>query len=237
MSKPSSDQITGGIPEPLSPGAEGSSGPAAEPIAEPDAEPPAETGRHLAEESVLQHPPSTVDAKEILDAVDVAPPSRRSVLVTRALLGTILLTCGFAAGTWWAQHSGSIGTAAGAARGAFGSGAFPSGMPTGAGMPGSGGSAASRSTAGSGSTATGQAGSTAAGSTVAGTVKLVDGTVVYVTKADGSLVRVTTGAGTTVSSQTSAKLSDLAAGDTVTVSGSTDSDGSVAATTITERAS
>ena len=209
--------------QPSEPGAEGSAAEAA---------PGADTWH--VEELVLRQPPSTVKAGEINEALDVAPPSRRSMLLTRALVGAIVLTGGFAAGTWWTQHSSSTASASGSARAGFGSGAFPTGFPTGGfgGFPGGQGGAGGSGAASS----TGSSPAASAGPTVSGTVKLVDGAVVYVAKPDGSVVRVTTGAKTTVSSQKPGKLSDLAAGDTVTVTGSASGDGSLTATTITERA-
>jgi hypothetical protein len=63
-----------------------------------------------------------------------------------------------------------------------------------------------------------------------GTVKLVDGTTVYVTTANGDVVIVHTNANTTVTQ--SASVGDLKAGSTVTVTGQTGSDGSVTATRI-----
>ncbi|TML30389.1 MAG: hypothetical protein E6G35_06555 [Actinobacteria bacterium] len=63
-----------------------------------------------------------------------------------------------------------------------------------------------------------------------GTVKLVDGSTVYVTLANGDVVIVHTTANTTVTQAGSVK--DLTAGATVTVTGQTGSDGSMTATRI-----
>jgi len=65
--------------------------------------------------------------------------------------------------------------------------------------------------------------------TTTGTVKLVDGTTVYVETATGDVVTVRTDGETTVSLP--GKLTDLRAGDTVSVRGGTD--GSTAATSVT----
>jgi len=63
-----------------------------------------------------------------------------------------------------------------------------------------------------------------------GTVKLVDGTTVYVALANGDVVTVKTDSNTTVTQPGS--LKDLPVGATVTVTGQTGSDGSVTATRI-----
>lgn len=96
-----------------------------------------------------------------------------------------------------------------------GSGRFPgaAGPPTGAGPGGDTPSAA------------------AAGAT--GTVKLVDGATVYVQTADGSVVTVRTNAETTVRASQRSALTDLKAGDAVTVQGAADAEGTVTATTVT----
>ena len=65
-------------------------------------------------------------------------------------------------------------------------------------------------------------------------MKLVDGTNVYVTTADGSIVKVTTSPTSKVSKATPGSVGDLKAGDTVVVQGATGADGSVAATSITQ---
>jgi hypothetical protein len=79
----------------------------------------------------------------------------------------------------------------------------------------------------------GGAGGQGAASTVTGTVKLVDGTTVYITTPDGQTVTVKTNSTTTVQSQQTLNLSDLPVGATVSVRGSTGSDGTVTATQVT----
>jgi hypothetical protein len=65
---------------------------------------------------------------------------------------------------------------------------------------------------------------------ITGTVKLVDGTTVYVEQADGTVLTVRTSDSTTV--QAPSSLKDLKAGATVTVDGQNDN-GTVTATNIT----
>ncbi|MCW6003149.1 hypothetical protein K1W54_00920 [Micromonospora sp. CPCC 205371] len=73
--------------------------------------------------------------------------------------------------------------------------------------------------------------STAASRPTTGTVKLVDGTTIYVQTESGEVVTVRTNGETAVA--VAAALKDLKAGDKVTVQGQTDSEGTVTATTVT----
>lgn len=74
--------------------------------------------------------------------------------------------------------------------------------------------------------------STAASRPTSGTVKLVDGTTVYVQTESGDVVTVRTNGETAVA--VAGDLKDLKAGDKVTVQGQADSEGTVTATTVTE---
>ena len=64
-------------------------------------------------------------------------------------------------------------------------------------------------------------------------MKLIDGTNVYVTDTSGNTVKVAT-TGSTISKSAPATVTALAIGDTVIVRGATGSDGTVAATAITD---
>jgi hypothetical protein len=64
-------------------------------------------------------------------------------------------------------------------------------------------------------------------------VKLVDGTTVYVQTSDGNVVTVRTDGGTTVSTTAKGKLSDVRAGQPITVQGAAGPDGTVTATAVT----
>lgn len=96
--------------------------------------------------------------------------------------------------------------------------AFPSGGMRG-GFPG-------------GVTASGAPRQTAARNTT-GKVKLVNGKTLYIETADGTVVTVKTDGDTTVSTAAKGKLSDVKAGQSVTIEGATAADGSVTATTVT----
>jgi hypothetical protein len=62
---------------------------------------------------------------------------------------------------------------------------------------------------------------------------LVDGSTIYVTLASGDVLTVKTTSATNVSVGSVSKVSGLAAGQSVTVTGPTDSSGNVTATSIT----
>lgn len=67
---------------------------------------------------------------------------------------------------------------------------------------------------------------------ISGTIKLVDGSNVYVAEADGTVVKVSTNGGTTISVTDPGTVATLHPGDTVTVSGPTGSDGTISATSL-----
>ncbi|WP_329103291.1 hypothetical protein OG792_26340 [Micromonospora sp. NBC_01699] len=142
---------------------------------------------------------------------------------TLYLGAAVLLIGGFAGGVQVQKSYGNpagTGPAAATGRGAQrGAAGFP-GFPGAAGRPGATGTAAGADTE------TGTAQSTT------GTVKLVDGTTVYLQTADGTVITVRTGADTAVAIARSGSLSDLRAGDTVTVDGP-NSAGTVTATRVT----
>jgi hypothetical protein len=66
-----------------------------------------------------------------------------------------------------------------------------------------------------------------------GTVKLVDGTNLYIADAQGNIVKVAVGAGVSVVVTRPATLTDLAVGQTVTVEGISGADGTLQATLVT----
>ena len=72
------------------------------------------------------------------------------------------------------------------------------------------------------------------GTDTTGTVKLVDGANVYITTSDGSTVKVATSSTSKVTKSVDVALSDLKAGDTVVVQGTTGADGSIAASSISQ---
>lgn len=69
---------------------------------------------------------------------------------------------------------------------------------------------------------------------ITGTVKLVDGSNVYVSEADGSIVKVATNAGSTISVTGPGTAAKLHPGDTVTVSGPTGKNGTITAKALSD---
>ncbi|MBG0562303.1 hypothetical protein [Actinoplanes aureus] len=74
---------------------------------------------------------------------------------------------------------------------------------------------------------------TAAAGPTTGKVKLVNGKTIYVETGDGTVVTIKTGSDTTVATAEKGKLSDVKAGDSVTVQGTAGDDGTVTATLVT----
>ncbi|MFI7547292.1 hypothetical protein [Actinoplanes sp. NPDC049599] len=133
------------------------------------------------------------------------------------VLGAVaLLLGGFLGGLQVQKHYGTGATAATGRTGATGArtGGFPGGAFGGGAAP--------------------TAAPTAAAGPTTGKVKLVDGTTIYVETSDGTVVTVRTSGDTSVRSASKAELKDVKAGDTVSVQGTADSEGTVTATTVTE---
>ncbi|WP_438289848.1 hypothetical protein [Streptomyces sp. HUAS TT7] len=170
---------------------------------------PTETGDP---EDILAEPP---DARDISAELS-APPRQQLPWLTLVLSGSLVAGLAFAGGAL-AEKNQSQGSAsatqrtpsAAGARGGFGQGG-QSGQRQGGGIPG------------------------AAGGLTIGTVKLVDGSTIYVTDTQGNVVKVTTAGSTQVTEARSGKVSDLQPGQTVTVRGSQNASGDVAATTVTQ---
>jgi hypothetical protein len=134
-----------------------------------------------------------------------------------------LLMGGFLGGIQAQKQWGATETAASGFPGGGGgrSGGFPSGLSA-SGMPNFGQN-----------TQQGEAAPAADNTT--GEVKLVNGKTIYIETEDGSTVTVKTDGDTTVSTAEKGKLSDVKAGDSVTVEGEAADDGSVTATSVTKK--
>jgi hypothetical protein len=169
-------------------------------------------------EQILAEPP---DARDV-SAELAAPPRRKLPWLTLALSAGVVAALGFTGGALVEKHHVQNNPTAGR----FG------GATNGRGFSFGGAGAATGASGGSGSTAGG--GASAFGGLTVGTVKLVDGNTIYVADAQGNVTKITTTKSTKVTESTSGKVSDLKAGDTVTVLGTKKSSGDVAATTVTE---
>jgi len=165
------------------------------------------TARHIDEGSddTLQHDPFDDDLTERVAALAPRPVSRTTV----ALVGLVVLVSGFVGGVLVQKTYGQAASTAAANN-------FPANLPTGGfqGQPGQG--RTNQST-----------------SPTTGTIKLVDGTTVYLTLANGDIATVKTTGSTAVAVQQSAALKDLKVGQSVTVQGTAGTDGIISATRVT----
>jgi hypothetical protein len=170
-------------------------------------------------------------ADDLSDQLAARAPRRYYTRATAVLAALVLLAGGFFAG---AQVQKNYGTpASGSGRTANGSnlaGAGDAGRAGGFGGAGRGGAGQN----GGGTTGGGAAVGGAVANTTTGTVKLVDGTTVYIQTSDGNVVTVKTNGSTSVQVAQNGALSDLTPGAQVTVEGSAGGDGTVTATKVTK---
>lgn len=199
-------------------------------------------------EEILAQPP---DARDIAAEL-AAPPRRKLPWLTLVLSACVVAAGAFAGGALVEKHhlngtpGGGRGNAfaAAASRGGTGTGTAGGRTFGGFGGAGTGATAGAGTTAGAGNgtgtgtgTAAGGAGArsgTGGSGVTIGTVKLVDGNTIYVTDASGNIVKVTTGASTKVTEAKDGKVADLQPGQSVTVRGSDNGSGEIAATTVTQ---
>jgi hypothetical protein len=150
---------------------------------------------------------------DLADQLAAMAPRRMTSRTTLALGGLVLVVAGFIGGVL-VQRGAAPATPAGAVNGGQGFG--------GAGLGGANG-------AGQGGAGTG----TGARAAATGTIKLVDGSTIYLTTSTGEIVTVKTSTGTTVRLEQAGSVKELPAGATVTVTGTTDAEGIVTATQVT----
>lgn len=145
-------------------------------------------------------------------------PRPRATRTTLALGGLVLAVAGFVGGVITYKQFGTPASPAGFGQGpALGAGQNPGGFG------GRGGPNATQAPGGGG----------AAGAATTGTVKLIDGTTIYLTTPDGQTVTVRTSSTTSVRTEQATALTDVPVGATVSVRGTTAEDGTVTATTVT----
>ncbi|MFG1603649.1 hypothetical protein [Actinoplanes sp. NPDC049265] len=162
-----------------------------------------------------------------------AAPRRWHNRATLPLAALVLVAGGFLGGALVQKNFGAAQPAAGRnfpAGGFAAGGGF--GQRSGAGNQGAGNPGAGNP--GAGNQGAADPGATAGGATT-GTVKLVDGSTIYVETADGTTITVKTGKDTSVRTSKAAKLSDVKAGAKVTVQGTTAGEDTVTATAVTTR--
>lgn len=161
-------------------------------------------------------------ADDLQAELAAAAPKKWHDRATYILGALALLVGGFLAGVQVEKHYGA--TSAADARNSALASAFANGGFGGRGFGGRGGAGATPSASAS-TPATSQA--------LTGKITLVDGTTIYVTLASGDVLTVRTNATTKINVGTATKVSQLKAGETVTVTGPADSSGNVTAVSIT----
>jgi hypothetical protein len=184
---------------------------------------------------------SPLDNGDGLTAALSRRPRAKLPSLTVVLVVVAVASAGFIGGIMVGKHYGSSGSGGLASRfGAFAAaGASPSagtgsGTRTGfGGAGGAGGAGSGFGGAGAGA-GFGGAGGGAGGNATVGTIKLIDGSTVYVQTSAGDIVQVSTSSGTKVTASSTVPVKSLQPGETVSVEGSKNSKGGVSATSISQ---
>jgi hypothetical protein len=162
------------------------------------------------------------------DFEELPPRPRQRLLgvggnpIPLALLGVLLIACGFIAGVLVEKGQTSSGSSGG---GGGGGGA--------AGLASR--FAALRGASSAGSIASGGGGTSrpgGGGSATIGQVAYIDGSTLYVTDAEGNTVKVRTSAGSTVTKTVKADVEGIHPGETIIVTGATGAQGEISAESI-----
>ncbi len=170
--------------------------------------------------------PQQGTAEVWLEDQEPLPPRPRRRLMTPlplALLGVLLIACGFIAGVLVEKGQGVAGAAG--ANATAGLAARLRGLAAGgaAGAPSVG---ASRGAGGS------QGGAGGLTRPTAGTVSYVSGGTLYVTDAESNTIKVSTSPATSVTKTVASAVKDIHPGETVTITGQTAAGGSLSAESI-----
>jgi hypothetical protein len=195
----------------------------AEQPADPEqAEAPA--AAEVSAEELLSIPPRADNLAEELAA---RPQRTKPPKLTLALSAGVLIAAGFVGGVLAQKHYGTASGGTGRAARASPVAGRGAGAGAGTGAAGRGGFGGFGG--GAGSAATGGFG----GSSITGSITVVSGDTLYITSTTGTVYTVKTSGTTTVKLSSSGSLSQLKPGQTVTISGTQGSGGTVTATTIT----
>jgi hypothetical protein len=165
---------------------------------------------------------SPLDNGDELTTVLTRRPRAKLPSVTLILAAVVVASAGFLGGALVGKHYGSSGTGslAAAFRGL-------AARATASASPGASG--------GTGSGFAGRGGGVfGGGNATIGTIKLIDGSIVYVQNTEGDIVQVATSSGTKVTISETVPVKDLQPGETVIVEGSKNSSGAIAATSISQ---
>jgi hypothetical protein len=183
-----------------------------------------EAGNGQDADDLLDVLSSPLDDGDELTAVLTRRPRAKLPSLTVVLVAIVVASAGFIGGIMVGKHYGSSGSSSLASR--FGAFAAAAGASPSAGT-------GARSRTGLGGAAGGFAGF-AGGNATVGTIKLVDGSTVYVQTSAGDIVQVLTSSGTKVTVSSTVPVKDLRPGETVIVEGSKNSSGGVSATSISQ---
>jgi hypothetical protein len=188
----------------------------------PDEQPIIHGSVFRAPETVEYQPAE--DGDQWFDEPQEPPRRPRRRLLTPlpiTIIAVLLLAVGFIVGVQVEkgqtnESSGTAGIAAGIAA-----------------LRGGSSNAATGKSAGTSAVGAGFPGAGAAGGLTSGTVADVSGSTLYVTTSEGNTLRVSTSAGTSVSKSSKVEVGSIRPGESVTITGSTGSDGVVNAKSIT----
>ncbi|MGH2854337.1 MAG: hypothetical protein ACRDLF_09135 [Solirubrobacteraceae bacterium] len=186
-------------------------------------------------ETLSPQEPTVPDEELVVEEYDELPPRpRRRLLapVPVALLGLLLVACGFIGGVLVEKGQTSSSTGSSAAAGL----ASRFAALRGAGAAGSTNGGTSASGAGGSATGSGFAGRlggfAGAGGATIGEVSYISGHTLYVTDAEGNTVKVTTSTASSITKTVKAGLHGIHPGETVVVRGAKGSGGAVRAESI-----
>ncbi len=168
--------------------------------------------------------PATDD--DLAAALASRPPRAKLPSVTLALAVAAMTGAGFLGGVLLEKYRAGSGSGNSLAA-AFASGGLPS--LAGGGLPNLGGGGAAARATGAGGTA-----GFALGRGTIGTVKLVDGSTIYIQGFTGTITKVTTTPATKIQVSAPGTVKDLRPGQTLMIQGTKHGSGTVAATSVTE---
>jgi hypothetical protein len=158
-------------------------------------------------------------------------PRRRLLTpVPLALLGVLIIACGFIAGVL--VEKGQTGSSSSSGAGAGLAARFAALRGAGASASGTGGASKTGAAAPAGGALAGGPGGTGGGGATAGQVAYIAGDTLYVTTTEGNTVKVTTSAGSTVTKTVKASVKGIHPGETVLVTGATGANGAINAESI-----
>ena len=178
---------------------------------------------------------------DVDDADDLPTRASRRIVTawTVVFAALVIAGAGFVAGIQMEKHNAPAATGAGGFAAFARNGGFPGAGGAGGGFPGANGATGGFPGANGAAGATPGGGATGAtpapaSSGTTGQIKLVDGSNIYITTSDGSTVKISTTPTSKVTKASPGALGDLKAGDTITVQGAAGSDGTIAASSISQ---